>query len=119
MTGLSEQIKRNPIGNGLDDVRSTFESVCTREKTPYSTDSVDQLGQEDLRNLTLPLLVALQSHILSISLPSTSGCGSLQNDLLRLISAAVSDSFDFNRVKPLLKAAFSSKLDDATIWDQA
>ncbi|KAL4403593.1 hypothetical protein CABS03_15045 [Colletotrichum abscissum] len=47
MTGLSEQVKRNPIGNGLDDVRSTFKSVCTREKTPYSTDSVDQLGQEE------------------------------------------------------------------------
>ncbi|KAK1470904.1 hypothetical protein CTAM01_16726 [Colletotrichum tamarilloi] len=82
-------------------------------------DSVDQLGQEDLRNLTLPLLVALPCHVPSISLPSTSGCGSLQNDFLRLISAAASDSFDFSRVKPLLKAAFSGKLDDATIWDQA
>ncbi|KAK1657764.1 hypothetical protein BDP55DRAFT_698805 [Colletotrichum godetiae] len=119
MTDLSEQINRNSIGNGLDGVRSTFNSVCIREKTPYSADLVNQLGQEDLRNLTLPLLFALQSHVLSRSLPSKSGCDNLQSDLLRLISAVVSDNFDFNRVKRLLKAAFSNKLDDATIWDQA
>ncbi|KAF9870758.1 hypothetical protein CkaCkLH20_11860 [Colletotrichum karsti] len=54
----------------------------------------------------------------SLSLPSKSGSKNFQSDLLRLISAAASDDFEFDRVKPLLKSALS-KVDDFTIWDQA
>ncbi|KAK1517377.1 hypothetical protein CABS01_16680, partial [Colletotrichum abscissum] len=73
----------------------------------------------DLRNLTLTLLSALRSHILSRSLPSKSGSSNFQSDLLRLISAATSDNFEFDSVKSLLKSALSNKVDDFTIWDQA
>ncbi|KAK1837761.1 hypothetical protein CCHR01_19617 [Colletotrichum chrysophilum] len=119
MTDRSEQIRQSPIGNSLDAVRSTFDSICNGAKTPCTVDTIDRLGAEDLRNLTLPLLFALQSHILSRSLPSKSGSKNFQSDLLRLISAAASDDFEFDRVKPLLKSVLSNKVDDFTIWDQA
>ncbi|RSL83244.1 hypothetical protein CDV31_016855, partial [Fusarium ambrosium] len=50
-----------------------------------------------LRNLTLPLLFALQSHTLSGLLLANKGRGTLRGDLLRLISAAASDDFNFDR----------------------
>ncbi|KAK2761092.1 hypothetical protein CKAH01_16387 [Colletotrichum kahawae] len=119
MTDRSEQIGRSPIGNGLDAVRSTFENICSRAEAPCNVNSIHQLSQEDLRDLTLPLLSVLQGHIISRYLPSKSGHGNLQRDLLRLISAAASDNFDFDRVIPLLKAALSKTLDDFAVWDEA
>ncbi|KAF9782575.1 hypothetical protein IL306_010657 [Fusarium sp. DS 682] len=88
----SKAIENNPIGNGLD----TFH----------------------LRNLTLPLLFALQSHTASGLLLTNTGRGTLRSGLLRLISSAASDDFDFDRVKPLLKSALASE-PDALIWDRA
>ncbi|KAJ3453073.1 hypothetical protein MRS44_018728 [Fusarium solani] len=87
----SKVIEDNPIGNGLDAFY--------------------------LRNLTLPLLFALQSHTVSGLLLTNTGRGTLRGDLLRLISAAVSDDFNFDRVKPLLKSALTSE-PDTLIWDQ-
>ncbi|KAM0360990.1 hypothetical protein ACHAPK_011824, partial [Fusarium culmorum] len=71
-----------------------------------------------LRNLSLPLLFALQSHTASGLLLTKTGRGTLRRDLLRLISVAASDDFDFDRVKPLLKSALTSE-PDALIWDRA
>ncbi|RBA11773.1 hypothetical protein FPRO05_14255 [Fusarium proliferatum] len=88
----SKIIEENPIGDGLN----TFH----------------------LRNLTLPLLFTLQSHTVSGLLLTNNGRGTLRSDLLRLISAAASDDFDFDRVKPLLKSALDSER-DALIWDRA
>ncbi|RSL39132.1 hypothetical protein CEP51_016841, partial [Fusarium floridanum] len=96
----SKVIEDNPIGNGLDAFHA-----------------LDDLDQEDLRNLTLPLLFALQSHTVSGLLLANKGRGTLRGDLLRLISAAASDDFNFDRVKPLLKSALASE-PDALIWDQ-
>ncbi|KAG8664855.1 uncharacterized protein FPOAC1_013635 [Fusarium poae] len=87
-----EVIRDNPIGNGLDVFH--------------------------LRNLSLPLLFALQSHTASGLLLTNTGRGTLRSNLLRLISAAASDDFDFDRVKPLLKSALASE-PDAFIWDRA
>ncbi|KAI8648265.1 Non-specific serine/threonine protein kinase [Fusarium keratoplasticum] len=87
----SKVIEDNPIGNGLDAFY--------------------------LRNLTLPLLFALQSHTVSGLLLTNTGRGTLRGDLLRLISAAVSDDFNFDHVKPLLKSALTSE-PDTLIWDQ-
>ncbi|KAF4335187.1 hypothetical protein FBEOM_10965 [Fusarium beomiforme] len=71
----------------------------------------------DLRNLTPPLLFALQSHTASGLLLTNAGRGTIRSDLLRLISAAASDDFDFDCVKPLLQSALASE-PDALVWDR-
>ncbi|KAI8710295.1 Non-specific serine/threonine protein kinase [Fusarium sp. LHS14.1] len=130
----SKVIENNPIGNGLDAFRASFNLICEGADISCCPDALDELDQEgvasitllqhypnyplDLRNLTLPLLVALQSHTVSGSLLTTTGRGALRGDLLRLISAAASDDFNFDRVKPLLKSALASE-PDALIWNQA
>ncbi|KAF3762441.1 hypothetical protein M406DRAFT_263277 [Cryphonectria parasitica EP155] len=115
----SEQTKEYPIGNSLDGFRTTFTSLCkgTKISAPCTTDTLGQFGREDLQNLTLPLLVALQSHPISGLLPSINGRGPLRSDLLRLISAVTSDDFDLSRIKPLLKSALSDEPDDS-LWHQ-
>ncbi|KID82008.1 serine/threonine-protein kinase Sgk2 [Metarhizium guizhouense ARSEF 977] len=74
-------------------------------------------GSEDLRNLALILLPSLRSLPVSGSLNSTSGSATLRSELLRLITAVASDSFDFDRIKPLLEIAISDNTQDAQIWD--
>lgn len=71
----------------------------------------------DIRNLALPLLFSLQSIPAAGLLLSKTGRGTRSN-LLRLISAVASDNFDFDRIKPLLKAALADDPDDPLIWDQ-
>ncbi|RKK21476.1 hypothetical protein BFJ67_g17258 [Fusarium oxysporum f. sp. cepae] len=65
----------------------------------------------DLRNLSLPLLFTLQSRTASGFLFTNTSHGTLRSDLLRLISAATSDNFDFDHVKPLLKSALAIEPD--------
>ncbi|GKU09620.1 unnamed protein product [Fusarium langsethiae] len=113
-----EVIRDNPIGNGLDVFRASFDSICEGAGISCCPDALDELDQEDLRNLSLPLLFALQSHTASGLLLTNTGRGTLRSNLLRLISAAASDDFDFDRVKPLLKSALASE-PDALIWDRA
>ncbi|OBS17289.1 hypothetical protein FPOA_12205 [Fusarium poae] len=113
-----EVIRDNPIGNGLDVFRASFDSICEGAGISCCSDALDELDQEDLRNLSLPLLFALQSHTASGLLLTNTGRGTLRSNLLRLISAAASDDFDFDRVKPLLKSALASE-PDAVIWDRA
>jgi hypothetical protein len=69
----------------------------------------------DAQEATSALLSALQILPASRHLPSGSGC--IRNDILRLISAAASDHFDFDRTKPLLEAVLADKPSDALIWD--
>ncbi len=47
---------------------------------------------------------------------SKTGRGTLQSDLLRLISAIASDDFDFDRIKPLFTAVLADQSDHG-IWD--
>ncbi|VTT78608.1 unnamed protein product [Fusarium fujikuroi] len=67
--------------------------------------------QTDIQNLVLDILFALRS------LPAT-GHGTLRSDLLGIISAAASNDFDYDRTKPLLKAALADDLNDYITWDQ-
>ncbi|KAJ4310487.1 hypothetical protein N0V84_010943 [Fusarium piperis] len=112
----SKIIADNPIGQGLDTFRGSFNSICSSRGARISC--IEQLGQEDLRNLTLPLLIALQSHTASGLLHATTGSGALRSDILRLIAAVASDFFDFDRLKPLLKAALADHLDDTLVWNR-
>ena len=72
----------------------------------------------DIQNLVLDLLSALRNLDAIRFLRSKTGRGALRSDLLRLISAAASDGFDFDRVKPLLELALTDEPDDALVWDQ-
>ncbi|KFG81455.1 serine/threonine-protein kinase Sgk2 [Metarhizium anisopliae] len=112
-----ELINANPIGNGLDAFRALFTSICTSRNLTSTADTLHQLGSEDLRNLALILFPSLRSLPVSGSLHSTSGSATLRSDLLRLITAVASDSFDFDRIKPLLEIAISDNTQDAQIWD--
>ncbi|RYP02126.1 hypothetical protein DL764_005961 [Monosporascus ibericus] len=113
----SEILKENPIGKGLDIFRASFSSVCDDHNIPCSPDALDQLGREDIQNVTLDLLSALRNLPAVRFLRSNTGHGILRSDLLRLISAVTSDDFDFDRVKPLLHAALADNPADSIIWD--
>ncbi|KID78700.1 uncharacterized protein G6M90_00g027500 [Metarhizium brunneum] len=112
-----ELINENPIRNGLDAFRALFTSICTSRNLPSTIDTLRQLGAEDLRNLALTLFTSLRNLPISGSLHSTSGSATLRSVLLRLITAAASDSFDFDRIKPLLEIAISDDTKDVQIWD--
>ncbi|OBS20584.1 hypothetical protein FPOA_06941 [Fusarium poae] len=114
----STVIKENPIGKGLNAFRSSFNSLCEAESTLCPPDALDQLDQEDIQNLVLDLLSALRSLPAVRFLRSKTGHGTLRSDLLRLISAAASNDFDYDRIKPLLKAALADDPNDYIIWDQ-
>ncbi|KAL8410360.1 hypothetical protein RB596_000174 [Gaeumannomyces avenae] len=90
MANRSRIISDNPIGNGL----------------------------ADFQNLTLDLLSALRNLLAARQLASKTSSGAFRSDFLKLIFAAASDDFDFNRVKPFLNAAFAKDPNDALIWDQ-
>ncbi|KAH8754110.1 serine/threonine-protein kinase Sgk2 [Diaporthe sp. PMI_573] len=112
----SNVIKDNPIGNSLDAFRASFDSICHDRSIARSSMAIDQLAQDDLRNLTLPFLSALQGLSVAGLLVSRTNAGTLRNDLLRLIVAVASDDFDFGRIKPLLKEALADKPQDILIW---
>ncbi|GKU22662.1 unnamed protein product, partial [Fusarium langsethiae] len=114
----SAVIEENPIGTSLDAFRASFNSLCEEGSILGSPDALDQLNQEDIQNLVLDLLSALRSLPTVRFLRSKTGHGTLRSDLLRLISAAASDDFDYDRVKPLLKAALADDPNDYIIWDQ-
>ncbi|KAK3383803.1 hypothetical protein B0T24DRAFT_688486 [Lasiosphaeria ovina] len=114
----SKIISDNPIGNGLDAFRASFSSACESANLSCTLDTLEQLGQEDLQNLALDLLLALLSLRASRLLRSSGRGKNLFSDILRLNSAVNSDDFDFDGIKPLLKAALADDLDDALVWDR-
>ncbi|KAL6406452.1 serine/threonine-protein kinase Sgk2 [Ilyonectria robusta] len=101
----------------LPPFRASFDSICDDRSIARSSRAINQLAQDDLRNLTLPFLFALQSLSIAGLLVSRTSAGTLRNDLLKLIAAVASDDFDFDRVKPLLKEALADKPQDTLIWD--
>ncbi|OAA65095.1 serine/threonine-protein kinase Sgk2 [Akanthomyces lecanii RCEF 1005] len=117
----SEQqlIRENQIGDGLDSFRSSFKSICDRGSIPPSAESIELLDSEDIRIVSLPFLSTLQGLSVAGLLPSKSGNKTIRNDIQKLISAVVSDDFDFDRIKPLLKAALADTPDDALVWELA
>ncbi|KAH7115371.1 hypothetical protein B0J13DRAFT_209325 [Dactylonectria estremocensis] len=115
----SKIIEDNPIGNGLDTFRKTFNSICEGADIPCTSDALDaleQLGQDDLQNLIIDLLLALQSLRISRLLRSSGSGKNLLGDLSRLNSAVNSDDFDLDQIRPLLRSALANDVDDALIW---
>ncbi|KAJ5215200.1 FunK1 protein kinase [Penicillium hispanicum] len=108
-------IEEYPIGNGLGAIRTSFNSTVKGGRilsTPYTP-----CQSKDLRRLSLNFLVALQNLPAVSLLPSRKGRGTLETDILKLLSAVTSDNFDFDRIKALLRAALADKLQDTLIWD--
>lgn len=69
----------------------------------------------DLQNLVLVLLSTLQIHPAARLLYSSNG-RTLFSELSRLYASVTSDEFDFNSVKPLLRAVLADSPDDTLIW---
>ncbi|ORY59944.1 uncharacterized protein BCR38DRAFT_350524 [Pseudomassariella vexata] len=110
-------IEDNPIDTGLDSFHVSFASTCQSRGLSCSPGSLGHLGHNDLQDLTLDLLAALQGLRISRLLPSTGRGKNLLSDLTRLNSAANSDNFDFDRVRPLLDVTLA-KSADGDIWEQ-
>ncbi|KAM4064203.1 hypothetical protein HRG_007198 [Hirsutella rhossiliensis] len=110
-------VEGSPIRTELAAFRASFNSVCKDRDISCSPDTLSQLSNTDLRRLSLNLLVALQNLPAARLVPSRTGRGTLESDLLRLLSAVTSDNFDFARIKELLKKALTDKPQDTLIWD--
>ncbi|KAK3364743.1 hypothetical protein B0T24DRAFT_418960 [Lasiosphaeria ovina] len=114
----SKIISDNPIGNGLDAFRASFRSACESANVSCTLDTLEQLGQEDLQKTVLTLFGLLQMLPAIHILRSKKGYGSLCDDLIGLYWAIRSNSFDFDRIKPLVEAALADDPDDALVWDR-
>lgn len=112
----SKLINNHPVGNGLDAFHSSFDPIC-KNSGLRSTEDIDEIGREDTQDLAYSLLSALQILPIVRLLQSRSGSGTIRSDLLRLVSAVASDEFDFDQIKPLLKATLADKPQDILIWD--
>ncbi|TWU72040.1 hypothetical protein ED733_001671 [Metarhizium rileyi] len=112
-----ETVEEGAIWNGLNIFRASFDSICKDRSVPCNTDILGQLSDSDLRRLSLNLLVALQNLPAIKAVPSRTGRGTVESDLLRLFSAVTADNFDFNRVTRLLKEALTDKPRDTLIWE--
>ncbi|KAI1209567.1 uncharacterized protein F4807DRAFT_97196 [Annulohypoxylon truncatum] len=111
----SEIIRNNPIGKGLETFLASFNSLCESKDIPYSRLAFNQLDDEDLQNVILDLLLALQQ--LKVSRLLRFDSKTLLTDLSRLTSVVASNNFDFDRVKPLLRAVVAKEPDEE-IWAQ-
>ncbi|RKK81727.1 hypothetical protein BFJ71_g15512 [Fusarium oxysporum] len=115
---LSTVIREHPIGDSLDAFRASFDSICKEKNISCSPDTLGQFDQDDVQNLVLDVLYVLRNLPAVRFLPSKTSRGTLRSDVLRLISAAASDDFDYNQVEPLLKATLAEQPDDHDIWEQ-
>ncbi|KAL7938254.1 hypothetical protein V8C35DRAFT_291397 [Trichoderma chlorosporum] len=106
----------NPIGEGLDAFRASFRVTCESNDISSTPDSINDLGQEDLQNLSISLLSALQILKASRLLPPRGRGKSLFINILELSSSVSSDDFDFDRIIPLLKVAVDDGSPDTLIW---
>ncbi|RYC78653.1 hypothetical protein BFJ63_vAg18473 [Fusarium oxysporum f. sp. narcissi] len=113
----SRIIEDNPIGDGLNAFRASFKSICEGASLPCTLDALEQLSQEDLQNLVVDLLLALQGLRISRLLRSSGSGKNLLSDLSRLNAAVNLDDFDLDRIKPLLRLTLADKPDDALIWN--
>lgn len=119
MANLSrlEIIKTKPIGEGLNGFRDSFNSTCKDLGVSDSLDALHQIGNEELKDTLLDLILALQSLPASRSLSSNGGNKSLFGDLSRLNSAVDSDGFDIEQFIPLLNAILRIEPDEV-IWEK-
>ncbi|RMI93704.1 hypothetical protein CDV36_016543, partial [Fusarium kuroshium] len=69
----SKVIEDNPIGNGLDAFRASFNSICEGASISSTPEVLEQLEQEDVQDLASSLLSALQILSTTRLLPSKAG----------------------------------------------
>ncbi|KAK7398159.1 hypothetical protein QQX98_012466 [Neonectria punicea] len=112
----AEIIEENPIGGGLDGFRTSFRSSCKATSIPSTAVALEQFSRDQLQNLLLILLSALQVLPAARILQSTSG-KSIFIEISKLSAAIATDDFDLDHVQPLLKQAIN-EADDSAIWDQ-
>ncbi|KAI9856816.1 MAG: hypothetical protein M1813_008753 [Trichoglossum hirsutum] len=112
----SEIIKSKPIEEGLNAFRKSFNSASAN--ISELSDAVEHMHivDEDLKNLVVDLILALQNLPAARLLPSRSGRGTILGDLQRFGSLVDSDDFDAKRVIPLLKEV-TRNAPDVDIWD--
>ncbi|KAF1346338.1 hypothetical protein EJ07DRAFT_169927 [Lizonia empirigonia] len=110
--------KSKPIGDGLSSVRNSFNSLCREQQIPASSSALDRIGIEDVQNLSVILISALQILPAARALPSKTGGRYLFSDLSKLNSAVSSDDFDLEQIRPLWNAVLKNE-SDHIIWSQA
>ncbi|WVN90076.1 uncharacterized protein L203_105311 [Cryptococcus depauperatus CBS 7841] len=109
---ISKVIQDHPIANGLDAFRATF-------RPQIATNIINLRNRRDARKVMLSLLSALLSlPVFSLLQSKTLTEHTVEDDILRLNSAASSKDFDFDCIIPLLEAALADNLEDALIWDR-
>ncbi|XXH05277.1 hypothetical protein Hte_011702 [Hypoxylon texense] len=111
----SEIIRNNPIGSGLEAFLASFSSLCKSKDISSSGEALGQLDDEEFQNITIDLFLALQQ----LRLPRLLRFGSsnLLSHLLKYASTVTSGDFDYDRVKPLLRAVIAKEPDEK-IWAQ-
>jgi hypothetical protein len=65
-----------------------------------------------VKNLVLDLILVLQTHDTTRSLPSRKGSANLLEDLFSLGSTVFSDNFDINSTIPLLELVVNNASDE-------
>ncbi|CRK29157.1 hypothetical protein HYQ45_015072 [Verticillium longisporum] len=115
---LSKIIKDNPIESGLDDFRASFPSIYEGASVSSTPNALEHLSQDELQKVILAFLRAAQILPAADLLPTRTGRGTLRSDLLRLELALLTDDFDYDHIKPLLRLALADKPDDVLIWRQ-
>ncbi|KAI9766363.1 MAG: hypothetical protein M1840_006627 [Geoglossum simile] len=111
----SEILQSKPIGEGLNTFRDSYNTTWT--DIPRLSDAVGHMhiGDGDLKNLVIDLILALQNLPAAHLLPSPNGRGVLRDDLLRFFSLVVSNDFNIRSVISLLNKVID-KAPDADIW---
>ncbi|PKY05935.1 hypothetical protein P168DRAFT_250930 [Aspergillus campestris IBT 28561] len=113
----AEAIEQKPIGEGLVSFRDDLTSVCEGLGLPCSVESIRKLDPEARQDLSIHLILALQTLPTSRLLPPISGRKNLFSDLSRLSSSINADEFDFQRLVPLLGAILDRE-SDGVIWER-
>lgn len=110
-----DAIQANPIGKHLDRVRMICRSKCEAKGIPCTPDTLSQLGQDELKTITVELVLSFAGIATTELLRSRTGRGTLRDDVFRLLSEIRADDFELNRTQPLLEAVLAEKL-DLDIW---
>ncbi|KAH6607062.1 hypothetical protein Trco_003375 [Trichoderma cornu-damae] len=111
-------INNNPIVDDLHPFRTLFASACEGQGFVCSPDALEQLDDNNMRDLTLKLLLMLLRLRATRLLRSVRGSKNLFDDITQLASAAVCYDFNFDRVKPLFRTVLDDHADDFVVWCQ-
>ena len=128
----SQIISSNPIGNRLNPIHESFNSICRQLQISNGVEALHQFDNNgkinyshwlplltylDLLKLAYGLVSMLLSHPASQLLPSQGIGENLYHDVAQLGVAITSPDFDFDRIKPLLTAIINNESDEV-IWEK-